>query len=272
MTPKELQFTANFLYLSYAITILETKVRQFSTPISRLNQSVRVNIATHKNSSEELTTLKTLLERLSYVTGARSIYMETLSTWMNSYNDNKTPAIQAALESIQLNAQTVLRAWADEKTKETAQQLKKSSESITENITYLQQASLLYKNMSVGKTLIEIPEENEKDKSILIFDIILKSNPELFAITDNITNTFNETSDYGNQIITAGGQVYKDYYTTIHTLISLPTFDKQYATTMFGMHDVLPEEYKSILPDVHHVFEHVLQTTKLYTQTELLSQ
>ena len=41
---------------------------------------------------------------------------------------------------------------------------------------------------------------------------------------------------------------------------------------MFSMHDLLPEEYKTILPEAHRVFEHMLQTTKLYTQSEVLQK
>ena len=85
MTPQELQFTANFLYISYAIALVESKIRQFSTPLLRLNQSIRLNIATYKDTTDDLAMLKTLLDRLSYVTSARTIYTQTYNVCQTHY-------------------------------------------------------------------------------------------------------------------------------------------------------------------------------------------
>jgi hypothetical protein len=272
MSPEELQFTANFLYLSYAIALVESKMRQFSTPISQLNQSIRINIATYKNAPDDLAMLKTLIDRLSYVIGTRSIYIETLNTYSKHYGNNTTPTIHAALEDIKSYAQDRLRAWADEKAPSTAEQLKKSYDEISRNTQYLISASGIHKGMSEGAMPIEIPAESEINKSLITLDIILNNNSQLLTVTENLANVFNETSDHAAQIITVGAEIYKQYYATIYSIITLPTSDKRYATTLFGMHDALPEEYKSLLPHPDRVFEHMLQTTKLYTQTELLQQ
>ncbi len=272
MTPIELQYTANHLYLSYAIALVESKIRQFSTPITRLNQSVRANIATYKNATDDLVMLKTLLDRLSYVTGARTIYMETLNTYTKNCNELKNKTIIAALTYIQLYAKNALRVWADERSTATTEQLINSATNISKNTQHLMGACGFQKRLSDGIFPMEIPEENEQYKSIIVHDIILSYNFQLRTIADDLTNSFNETADYAAQIVTVGAEIYKQYYAVIHYMIMSPTFDKQYATTMFGMHDILPEEYKTLLPDVDHVFEHMLQTTKLYTQTELLQQ
>ena len=272
MSPQELQLTANFLYLSYAIALVESKVRQFSIPISRLNQSIRRNIAAYENTADDLVMLKTLIDRLSYVIGARSIYIETLKAGTNHYNKNSSPTINAALENIQYYAQMALCSWANEKADKTTEKLKKSSEVMNESVKHFQEISNLHKEMSKGIIPIKIPKEHENHQSLFILTLILNNNPELLTMTEEITNALNETSDHAAQIITAGAEIYKQYYKTVYNLIAAPTHDKHYATTMFGMHDVLPEEYKSLLPDADHVFEHMLQTTKLYTQTELLQQ
>ena len=272
MTPEELQFTANFLYLSYAIALVELKIRQFLIPISRLNQSVRTNIATYQNTTDALATLRTLIERLSYITGARTIYMETLNTCSKYHTKHTTPTINAALESIQQDAQITLRAWADDKANETAEHLKKSSEDINACMQHLQAVSGLHKGMSEGDLPLEISEENEHNKSLIVLDIILRNNPEFLKVTEHITNTLNQTSDHAAQIINTGAEIYKKYYTILYSMISSPSFNQQYAKTLFGMYDVLSEEYKTLLPDTDHVFEHMLQTTKLYTQTELSQQ
>jgi len=281
MSPQELQFTANFLYLSYAIALVELKVRQFTTPIARLNQSIRTKLATYKNATDDLAMLKTLIERLNYVTGARSIYIETLTVCVNDHNNKKgghmidnihAQLIDAALASIQQDAQTKLRSWADEKINETANQLKKSSEAISATSQNFQGIAQLHKIMSEGLLPVELSKEDECNRSIIIFDTIIRNNHELLTIAENAIDVLNETSDSASQIITAGAEIYKEYYTTTYNMITLPSFDKRYATTLFGMHDVLPDEYKSLLPHPDKVFEHMLQTTKLYTQTELLQQ
>jgi hypothetical protein len=279
MSSEQLQFTANFLYLSYAIALAELKIQQFTTPIARLNQSIRTKISTHKNVTDDLAMLKTLIERLTYVVGARTIYIETLNTCINDHDNKKGgPMIDSiaghlidnALESIQLDAQTRLRTWADEKFNETARQLKKSSEVMSATSQYFGGISKLHKEMSEGILPIELSKENEYNKSIIIFDTIIRNNHALLTIAENAIAVLNETSDNASQIIAAGAEIYKKYYMTVYNIITASTFDKYYATTMFGMHDVLPKEYKSLLPDPDHVFEHMLQTTKLYTQVELL--
>lgn len=272
MTPEELQFTANFLYLSYAIALVESKIRQFSNPILHLNQSIRLNIANYKNTTDEIATLKTLLDRLSYVIGARTVYMETYNTCQKQYEQYASPTIQAALESIQQNAQIQLQAWADEKASATADQLKKASADIEHSMQYLTVISRTYNGLSEGDLPVEITPENEENKSLIVLDLIARSTPQFITVTENLAAIFNDTANSTAELITAGAEIYKQYYMVIHYLIMSPTFDTQYAKTMFGMHDVLPEEYTTLLPHADKVFSHMLETTKLYTQTEFIQQ
>lgn len=268
MSPQELQMTANIIYLLYANSIIEEKIRQFFTPMARLNQSIRANIDAYQDPTKDLATLKTLIERLSLVTGTRTIYNQTLSTCITHYNQNTVQMIDAALAVLQLDAQTKLRTWADDKSDETAQQLKKSSETIANNIQHFQGISRLHMGMSEGQMPIEISEEDIENTSLIVLSIILKNNPELFNVTEEVINILNETSDHAAQIIQAGIEIYKEYYAILYDMITSPSFDQRYATTLFSMYGLLPEEYISTLPSPDHVFEHMLQTTKLYTQTE----
>jgi hypothetical protein len=269
MTPQELQITANILYLLYANSIIEMKIRQFTTPIARLQQSVRAGIDAYKNVAHEIATLKTLLDRLSYVAGTRTVYAQTLNTCMAEYTKNPTPMIEAALEVLQRDAQVQLRTWADAQTAETSLQLKKSSTFINESMEHLQGVTRLHKGMSEGLMPIEISPADEVNKSLIVLSIVLKNNPELIAVNEEIINTLNQTTEHAALIIQAGIDIYKDYYTVIYNKL-MSSNDKLYATMLFSMYGELPEEYKSVLPDADHVFEHALQTTKLYTQTEFL--
>ena len=270
MTPQELQITANIIFLLSATSVSEQIISQFTTPIARLHQTIRTKIATYQNPTEELTTLKTLLDRLSYVVGARTIYSQTLNTCLASYGKQPVQIIEDAILSIQLYAQTTLRAWAHSKADETSQQLKKCSDLIIDRIQEFHGVSLLHKGMSDGQLPIKIPSEEEVNKSLIILSIILKNNLELLTVTEDVVNALNETTDHAAQIIQVGVEIYKEYYRAIYKKLMSPSCDKKYATTLFSMYDVLPDEYRSLLPDPDHIFEHMLQTVKLYTQTEFL--
>ncbi len=272
MTPEELQLTANFLYLSYAIALVESKIRQFNTPMTHLNQSIRLHIANYEDATKELASLKTLLDRLSIVAGTRTIYMETYNICQKYFSEHTTPTIQAALEYIQQSAQVELRAWADEKTSTTADQLKKASDEIQQSAQYLAAISDTYNGLSQGDLPVEIAPENEINKSLIMLNLLLSSTPQCVTVAENLASVFNETSDDVSQIVTAGAEIYKQYYAMIHYMIMSPTFDENYTTTMFGMHDILPEEYKTALPSAQNVFSHMLETTKLYTQSEFVQQ
>jgi archaellum component FlaC len=193
--------------------------------------------------------------------------METLKVW-NKYHNNQ--CVDNALGSIQHDAQNKLSAWASEMLDETNNRLTKSSENFSLTSQYFQNVSQLYKNMSKGILPIKLSKEQEQHKLLIIFDAIMRNNNELLMLAEQGIDTINETSDYVAKLITMGAEIYRQYYNIIYEMIMEPTFDKQYTTTMFSMHDLLPAEYKSLLPAPHHVFEHMLQTTKLYTQTELL--
>ena len=118
------------------------------------------------------------------------------------------------------------------------------------------------------KLPLQIGPEDEENKSLLVLSIIVKNNPELLAVTENVVNALNETSDHAAQIILTGQEIYKQFYIILYDILMSPACDSRYATTLFSMHDLLPDEFKSSLPHPDHVFEHMLQTTKMYTQTE----
>gem|GEM_PF-2048665 len=279
MSSDELQLIGNFLYISYSIAIIEAKIHQLTTPISQLHQSIRTKIAHYQDATQELTTLQTLLTRLSCIMGTRTIYMETLKTcnlyYEKTYSNqnNHTSLINQALESIQLDAQNKLLLWANEKLPEINNQLKKSSQSISFTQKDLEGISFLYKKMSEGTLPFSLSEQQEPLKSLFIFDVILRNHDAYLTIAEKNINNFNETHDCASHIITIGMDVYRQYYEAVYNnLINATTHNQQYASTMFGMYDILPAEYQSPLPHPDHVFEHTLKTTKLYTKTEFLQQ
>jgi hypothetical protein len=269
MSPSQLQILANLVYLLYSNSIAEWQIKKFSTPVARLQQLIRTSIDTYQDPTKDVATLKTLIERLSYVVSTRTIYMQTLNTCITHYNKNFTPEMSAAVEHLRAHAEVTLRAWADAKSEETAQQLKKCADTVSNSLEHFQGVARLHSGISNGLMPIQITPEEEIDKSLIILSIVLKNTPELLTVTENVALALLETTDHTAQIIQAGAEIYREFYATIYNML-ISSCDKQYTTTLFSMHGLLPDEYKSVLPHPDHVFEHMLQTAKLYTQTEYL--
>src|SRR5690348_5406182 len=101
LNPQELQLVTNIMYLLYANSIIEAKTRQFIVPITRLNQVIRLNIVELKDATQELTTLKTLLDRLSHVMGARNVYNQMLQTCLTYYNSHSSLLLTQAILELQ---------------------------------------------------------------------------------------------------------------------------------------------------------------------------
>lgn len=280
MSPEDLQYTANFFLNSYAVSLAELKVRQFSTPISQLHYSIKKKLINYQNCSDELTMLRTLLDRLSYVNGARTIYLDTLSTCAKYLQEHPRDIINAALESTQLNSQTIICNWAQEKKTEFNEQLLNLVKTLGANNPQIQNSATLFHAMSINnlainpdmenKELKQAIESDEGFKSVMIIDAFLRENHTLLDSLANMTDAINRTTDYAEQIVAKGAEIYKAYYAVTYNMITESALKTHYATTMFGMYDLLADEYKTVLPDPDHVFEHMLQTTKLYTQAELL--
>ena len=275
MTAQELQVTANYLYFVLSTVFLEWQIRQFPTAIAKLNQSIRDKIAAYQNPAQDIALLRTLFERLSYVVSARTIYIQTLTTCATHFNNDPeqlTQLVQAALLAFQTDSQQKLADWADEKSEETAKILKKSSDFIGDNMLYLHNIGALHKEMSEGKLPIEITPDGIDKKSLIAISVILQQHQELIAVAEGIVNIVNESHDYASQLLARTVAIYKDYYTALHNRLTSPIVDSTYTTTMFSMYGILADEYKTVLPDADHLFEHILHTTKMYTQIELSQQ
>ena len=267
MKPQEINILGNILLNLFANALIDEKIQKLLSPLDRLTQAVRSNIADQQSPDEEIALLKRHLEKLSYVTGTRTIYTHTLNRCLAHYNENRTDLIDAAIETLQLYSQNALCAWADENAESTQQLLATTAKNFTESSQFFYAAAGLYKGLSEGMLPTLQPEQY---KSLMIIDALLKSNPQLLQTTDSIANMINYNADHAMNIICTGLELYKQHYTALYSMITAPSFDKRYAKTMFSMHGLLPEEYTSPLPHPDHVFEHMLQTTKLYTQTELI--
>lgn len=270
MSAPEKQMLANILLSLLCNAVAEEKTQQFSIPIARLNQAIRTKIEQYANPADDIAMLKTLFERLSFVANTRTIYLQTYNTCASHYNKSPVMLIEQAVQDLQLYAQSILRNWAHEKTSQTYQVLKKSSDNLNQTIQHFHAIATLHQGMSEGALPMEISSEDEENKPLIPLHIILQNSAGLQSLSDTIINTLNETTDHAAQVIHVGVEIYKEFYTILYNDLISSSYDQQYATTLFSMHGFLPEEYISFLPHPDHVFEHMLQTTKLYTQTEFL--
>lgn len=267
MNDQELQLIANMTYLLYANALIDAKMQQFITPLSELMQSALHNMHDPNNPNNELATLKTLIERLLIITSTRTIYTAMLNTCLTFYDQNQTEITDYALQELQLHAQEILTAQADKKNVETVTYLENCQTILTEQAQLLHAASGLYKGLSAGELPIEAKEQ---DKSLVILGLILQNEQTLLDSANAITNIINKTCDHAINVIFIGLTLYQEHYKALYNIMNEPSFDKQYATTLFSMYGPLPKEYKTLLPDYNNVFQHMLQTTKLYTQTETI--
>jgi hypothetical protein len=272
LQPQDIQIASNILYLLYANSLIDIKIRQFIIPITRLNQSVRSNIINYKDTTKELTTLKTLLERLSYVIGARTIYNQKLTTCLNYYNAHQSTTLTQSILELQTYGQNSLNKAAELNSQKLGEFLKVSSETLGLGAQSLQDISKIHDTIARGL----LPEELKNTESLahlaalITIDELLKNNYVATQNTEHVLNTLDASTESALHIILSATEIYKHHYEALYTYISSDDFDQSYAYTLFGMNDLLPDEYKSLLPHPDDVFEHVLQTIKLYTQIELI--
>ncbi len=267
MDDQQLQIIANTLYLLYANALVDAKMQQFITPLSELMQSALDNMHDQNNPNNELTTLKTLIERLSIITGTRTIYTAMLNSCLIFYEQIQTDITNSILEELQLYAQEVINEQANDKNIETMLYLKNCEAILAEQAQLLHTASGLYKGLSEGQLPINA---NEQNKSLIILSLILQNEQTLINSANAVTNVINKTCDHAINVIFIGLTIYQEHYKALYNIINEASFDKRYATTLFGMYEPLPKEYQTLLPNHNNVFQHMLQTTKLYTQTETI--
>jgi hypothetical protein len=229
MTAQELQVTTNYFYLVLSTVFLEWQIRQFPTAIAKLNQSIRDKIAAYENPAQDIAILRTLLERLSYVVSARTIYIQTLTTCATHFNNNPeqfTQLVQTALLAFQTDSQQRLADWADEKSPQTAEILKKSSDFIGNHMLYLQNIGALHKGMSEGKLPLEVTPDGIDKKSLIAIYLMLQQHQELIAVAEGLVNIVNESHDYASQLLAMTVTIYKDYYTALYNRITSPILDR----------------------------------------------
>src|SRR5690606_25598165 len=116
--PKDIQLASNMLYLLYANGLIDTKIHQLIIPITRLTQTIRNNIANYKTTTNELSILKTLTDRLSFVIGARVIYNKALEVCLNYCNKNMSFEAHNAMLILEEYGQNELNKYAQENSSE----------------------------------------------------------------------------------------------------------------------------------------------------------
>ena len=268
ITPEQKQIAANILYLLYANALIEEQAQQFFTPLTRLVQEIKSEVRAYKNPAEQLATLKKLTERLSFIASARTIYNQSLTQCVNFYNQNTqyTSTISPAFNALQDNGQVLLINWANENSENIGKHITACSAMFTESSQYFQISAGLMKGIGEG----QLPLESEDNtRSLVSLDAFLKNSLQATTSTENILNALAHQTDQTIALIAVANKIYKHYYQAIYNHLQSESIDKKYRKTMFGMYGLVPEEYRSELPTAENALEHILQTIKLYTQTEL---
>jgi hypothetical protein len=260
MNPQELQIVANFLYVVYANAIIDVEIQKYYSPFSLITQNVHINLSDPNNSNKELVQLKKVIEKLTTLVQVRFMYTNMLNNYLSYYNADKIDAVDQALKTLQVHASDMLYKWADETHEDFANHLEKAANIMDQCQESMRFASGLFKSLHDGKLPFVV---EEKDKSLAIINLILRSTPMFMNTANTATNLLNVMSDHAMQTICFGAQVYKDYYQAVHNLIMQEDFDKNYATTLFVTDDLVLAEYQTLLPDVNNVAMHMLETQRL---------
>lgn len=252
MNSEQLQFTANFLHIIYANALVDTKIQSFHSTFSHLYQKARINLSDLSNPNDELEQLSKIAGKLAFLTKMRQIYTEMLNDCIEQCNEDKVDIIVAALGDLQTYASEMLYIWGQEHDQEFKDILKNSAKTMAECEQSIHFASGLHKGLSNG----ELPFiAQEKDKTLAIMNVVLQTTPAFMHTADTLMNILNGACDDAMKIICLGMNLYEQHYKAIYNLIAQESFDHQYATTLF-------HPYVSLLPDVDHVFEHMIETTK----------
>jgi hypothetical protein len=243
----------------YANGLIDTEIQKYYTPLTRLSQIARNNLADPSNLNNELIQLNALTAKLSLLIKARFLYTRMLHECFNNLNENKVEHIEKALKNLQLYASDMLYTWAADNTQDFNAHLEKSAKTIFECEKSMTFVSNLHKSLSTG-ILPFVVEEN--DKPLATINVVLQTAPTFMNTADTAINVLNSLCNRAMETICFGTEIYKNHYQALYTLIMQDSFDKSYATTLFNEYNVLPNEYNSLLPDTDHVLEHMLEITQ----------
>ncbi len=265
MEPEDQQLLANFLYLLYANAFLDLLMQRHFTPLLQLSQAVRNNLSDPYNPNNELIHLRTLTNKIARITKVRLIYTQMLDACLHYYDQHKNDILEEALRDLQLYASDALHIWAEEAQEETIIILEKSAKTMVNSAQTMYSGANLFTSLSNG---ILPFRTDERDKSLAIFNLVLKSTPTFIDATDKTINALNDTCDHALKIICLGTKIYKQHYQALYDIITSDSFDKQYATNLFDVNTLLPQEHRTLLPDADHIYEHMLATTQFLTQIQ----
>lgn len=253
MDPEQLQLTANFLHLLHANAFIDTKIQSAHYSFSLLYQKARANLCDIRNSNAELQQLQNLSEKLLFLAKIRLVYTDLLDDCINYCNEQGIDIVTESLRALETYASTSLYSWTHEHHQQFASYLEKSSKLIADCEQSLHFASGLHKGLSNGETPFVV---HENEKPLAIMNTVLKTAPAFMHTADMVINTFNDICDDAMKIICLGTEIYHQHYKALYDLMDQDSFDPAYKTTMFSQH-VLP------LPQANHLFEHMIETTKL---------
>jgi hypothetical protein len=271
--PEETQLITNILYLLYANALIDAKARLFIIPITKLTQSIRSNIVQYKETTSELNTLKTLIDRLSYIMGARTIYNQQLQVCLEYCNKNMSPILNQAILELQEQGQTILNNYLTAIQPELGSHFDTSATILRTGCKPLQSLSEMYNWFTDGTFSTLLAKEDPSLiplLSIATYGELLQNTLAATYHTEHLLNTLDVTTDSIVQLIGTASTIYKYYYGALYSRLLSDSYDEQYRYTLFGIADTLPEEFKSLLPHPDQVFNHILQTIKLYTKISLI--
>lgn len=267
MTPRELQLTANLLYLIYVNGLLDTQIQHCFYPLSKLTRTIRNNLMGPSDTNQELFQLRVLVDNITYLNSLRTLYTQMLHSYWEYYEKNKENNMDQAIHTVQSYASEFLSDWVYQYRDTTNILLKELSDTLIESSQYLCVAGRFYKGLSENDYPFLI--EKEEEKPFAIFEALLKNEPHATLAIDKAQNTLITTIDHAMNIICLSTHIYKEYYEALRTMM-VSHVDSSYTTIVWDAYGMPIPHYEILLPHADHIVEHLHEITKLFLNDSAL--
>lgn len=245
LPPKDLKIVIDFLYLLYANALLDSEIQRCYEPLLELSHKVRNNLADPLNPNKELSYLKKLADEIETITTMRLFYTQLLDEYLDYYDRNKNDHLEQKLHELQLYESQALHTWAHEQQVATDALLEKSAKTLVAFAQNMYATANLYTGLSQQNLPFSVEEKN---KSLAIFNVILKNATPAMAAIDNASNTLNTAADHAMNIICLGTQIYREHYRTLYQTIHAHELFDSFCLS-------IPQEHALFLPDINPIIE-----------------
>lgn len=247
LSPEELQYLANLIYFSYALSSLDSHVRTQAQEILLCAKATQTALLSYTQTTEPKEYLSKILNTIG---GALQAQNEYLASWQQcSAAEDSLPTDSPLLKAIEVFKEAItleIGAWAHDHQDEFDAQLDQCSKAITETSESLSMVGATYKNLRNNtSTLPSIPE----NKSVAKIALVSRANENVDEHCWKALNATLQLAEIENVLqelsIAIAGLYYQATYTQLNAC------DARYRTFMYNAQGLIPAEQRTLeLPNL----------------------